>query len=320
MPEHGMVEGTWLPAPPQDSLLAPMHAAMHAAALRKRKIPAFLHAGAVESLVPTDPLRIRLVADDREVRKALRLASAAYEAVLRALASAADSPEARDAHVNAVREHQAILRNVLKPAVLVAELRQLAAIRHRNLRALASSAVRRVDDDRIRAVFALLRRHPNWSDRPALWSQPEIRPYVSRSVITESAWRARRELKAQRTALPRSRDLGRAAAEAEKPGDVSWALGDRQSPPAERELEQCEGAEARMRRLAEALERYRAPAALRKALEAVIERDLSIADALRLAGVERSVFENWVDRVQRGRQKDLTSRAPKTGRKGGVGT
>src|SRR6185369_11299535 len=105
MPEHGMVEGTWLPAPPQDSLLAPMHAAMHAAALRKRKIPAFLHAGAVESLVPTDPLRIRLVADDREVRKALRLTSAAYEAVLRALASAADSPEARDAHVNAVREH-----------------------------------------------------------------------------------------------------------------------------------------------------------------------------------------------------------------------
>lgn len=153
----------------------------------------------VEQLAPTDPLRLRLVASDPEVREALELVGDAHAKVVAALARATDSPEAAPAHEQAVRVHVSLVRGILEPAILRAEKRQrmLVAATPPDHAALASAVGRRVTADRVLAVDNLLRRNPSWKD-PALWTAPDTIRYLAKAVHSEAHFIFLRQREADR--------------------------------------------------------------------------------------------------------------------------
>src|SRR5436853_1050769 len=90
----------------------------------KKLQPAALHAGVMEALSPLDPLRLRFVAHDPEVRAALEIVEARRQELAAARALAKSSHENARAHERAVRAHADLVRLVLEPAVRDAERRR----------------------------------------------------------------------------------------------------------------------------------------------------------------------------------------------------
>lgn len=145
----------------------------------------------IEQLAPTDPLRICLVASDPDVREALELASFTRAQVVHLLKLTAPTPEWAAAHAGALQAHASAVRDVLTPAILEAEeqRRLIVALTPADHAALARAVVRRVDGDRVLAVYNLLCRNPSWKD-PALWTAPDTVRYLAKAVSSEARFLA----------------------------------------------------------------------------------------------------------------------------------
>jgi len=158
----------------------------------------------VEQLAPTHPLRLRRVASDPDVQEALELTKTTHAKVVQAREVAASTPEAAAAYACAVRAHRSILRDVLVPAILEAETgrRELVALTPPDHTALARAVGRGVNGDRILAVDNLLRRNPHWKDL-ALWTAPDCRRYLAKTLRMEARFVALRRRAADRPAISR---------------------------------------------------------------------------------------------------------------------
>jgi hypothetical protein len=127
----------------------------------------------VEYLAPGDPMRLGLVASDRDVRQALEVVAFAWARVLRTLEGAASSPDGAAVHEGAVRAHR-YAGEVLELAVLKAEARRrrLLAVIPPDRAGMATAAGLRLDIDTRLALETVLSRRPAAKD-VALWQTPE---------------------------------------------------------------------------------------------------------------------------------------------------
>jgi len=211
----------------------------------------------------------------------------------------------------AVRAEQRLIQGVLEPAMREAEARlalrlSLVPPDHAGLVAKVSS---RVDAERVLAADTLLRRNPHWRD-PALWSFSDTWRYVAHALASEVKLVA---LKERMRLAKEKAERGRSEARRrERKG--RGIRGMTPGSPTERTVQRREAAERCKQQLDHLMDRFNAPPGLRRARALMAKHHLpSIAKALKLAGVKRDVFENWVDRVQRGLNKEFASSAPKSG-------
>ncbi|MBI1797866.1 MAG: hypothetical protein HYR74_12545 [Candidatus Eisenbacteria bacterium] len=158
----------------------------------------------VEQLAPTDPLRLRLVASDPEVRHALKMFRSAHAKWVKALRRAHLSAQADADHRSALRDLEIVMRDVLVPAILRAEAqrRRGLAATPPDMTELAGKVVRRVNANRVLAVDVFLRRHPHWKD-PSLWTAPDAVRYLAKAVASEARFISSKQKQADRPKIAR---------------------------------------------------------------------------------------------------------------------
>ncbi len=277
----------------------------------KAAAPAALVPGVMKALGPLDPLRVRLVQDDAGVQQALALVTDAHRAVVEARHRAPASPEAAREHERAVRAHRDLVRDVLDPTIREAEAqrRRALAATPPDLAGLAPprAPLRRkrggiryrvTAADRVLAAEKILETNPAWRD-PLLWNATDTRRYIMRALDRKADAVAFKEPLREEKDESAVQRAGRMRREREERGTREGMMPD---SPTEAVVVQHEATESFWQWVEGLCEQHDAPPDLREALLLVKQENLPFADALQRIGVPRSVFENWLDRVQRAKE------------------